>query len=460
MSLQSIEAFQFSDSERPSAVAKLRLPHPYLTTYYAVDSGRTLAADGITPLLRVQEEAGTAEELHGRLHNDALLFTTPAQDVADADLPPLSNNTAWARARRAPWAAFTWDGSSNAPPTLGQLWLAIYFILTIAPDLEIFRITLHGDSHEHDVASALTTSMLAIAHPAPTSPTAPFAETSTAAATSPAAGAGELVVLRSAFWQGAGSPFAGRAAWTPTPTASSPQPVTDVFTTLFPSSRVHTRAPQRAAKPAPGSVVYSRYVPALDEHFSLVALDWRDAGHVALFHAWQNDPRVAAGWKETGTVEEHTAYLRRQHDDPHVLSVLGRWDDVAFAYFEIYWAAEDAVGAHYDAGAFDRGRHSLVGDARFRGEYRVVGWWPCVIHFCFLDDARTEAVVGEPMAANPTVMKYDYMFGLNVERYIDFPHKRAALVRCSRQRFFHLSPFNVGAGGRVSGIALPFPSKL
>ncbi|KAL1634672.1 hypothetical protein SLS58_010571 [Diplodia intermedia] len=441
MSLQSIEAFQFSDSERPSAVAKLRLPHPYLTTYYAVDSGRTLAVNdgGITPLLRVQEEAGSAEELHGRLHDDNLLFTTPKQDAADAaDLPPPSNNTAWARARRAPWAAFTWDGSAaaSAPPTPGQLWLAIYFILTIAPDLEIFRLTLHGAEHEQ-LATALTTSMLAIAHPAPTSPSAPFAETSTAAATSPSAGAGELVVLRSAFWQGAGTPFAGRAAWTPTPTSSSPQPVTDLFTTLFPQSRVHARAPRRAAKPAPGSVVYSRYVPALDEHFSLVALDWRDAAHVALFHAWQNDPRVAAGWKETGTIEEHTAYLRRQHDDPHVLCVLGRWDDVAFAYFEIYWAAEDAVGAHYDAGRFDRGRHSLVGDARFRGEYRVVGWWPCVIHFCFLDDARTEAVVGEPLAANPTVMKYDYMFGLNVE-----------------------SPFNVGAGGRVSGIALPFPSKL
>ncbi|KAK0615531.1 putative lysine N-acyltransferase C17G9.06c [Lasiodiplodia hormozganensis] len=457
MSLQSIEAFQFSDSEQPSAVAKLRLPHPYLTTFYAVASGKTWTDNGNTPLLRVQEEAGTAQELHDCLHDDSLLFSLPKQDTADADLPPLSNNTAWARARRSPRAVFTWDESTA--PTLGQLWLAIYFILTIAPDLETFRITLHGADHQH-LSAALTTSMLALAHPAPTSPSTPFAETSTAAATDAEPGAGELLVLRSAFWQGAGSPFPGRAPWTPTPTASSPQPVTELFTTLFPSSRVHTRAPQRPAKPPPGSVVYSRYIPALDEHFSLLALDWRDASHVALFHTWQNDPRVAAGWKETGTLEQHTEYLRRQHDDPHTLCVLGRWNDTPFAYFEIYWAAEDAVGAHYDAGLYDRGRHSLVGDARFRGEYRVVGWWPCVIHFCFLDDARTGAVVGEPMAANATVMKYDYMFGLNVERYIDFPHKRAALVRCSRQRFFHLSPFNVGSGGRVGGISLPFPSKL
>ncbi|GME39283.1 Aerobactin siderophore biosynthesis protein iucb [Neofusicoccum parvum] len=445
MSLQSVEAFQFSDAEKPSAVAKLRLPHPHLTTYYALDSGRTWS-DG-TRLLQVHkaDEEGT-QDPPSPFHNDSFLFSTPKQDAPESELPPTSNNTAWARARRAPWAVFTWD--SEAEPSLGQLWLAIYFILTIQPDLEIFRVSLQG-TNSVTAASTLTTSMVATAHP----------QCSDDAAATPEP-EDTLVVLRGAFWQGAGSPFPHRAPWTPTLTPTTVQPVDEILTTLFPTTRTHTRHPRRPAKPAPGSVVYSRYIPSLDEHFSLIALDWTDASHVALFHAWQNDPRVAAGWHETGTLAAHQSYLERQHRDPHTLPVLGRFDTTPFSYFEVYWAAEDAVGAHYDAGAYDRGRHSLVGDAAFRGERRARGWWPCVVHYCFLDDARTAAVVGEPLATNATVMKYDYMFGLNVERYIDFPHKRAALVRCSRQRFFHLSPLNVGSGGVVAGVALPFPSKL
>lgn len=442
MSLQSIEAFQFSDSERPSAVAKLRLPHPYLTTYFALDSGRT-STDG-APLLRVHEEAGTSQSPHESLQSDNLLFSTPKQNAAESDIPPLSNNTPWGRTRRAPRTTITWD--SSAAPSLGQIWLATYFIFTIQPDLETFRLSLQG-ADSSPLKQSLTTSMVATAHPQPASP-------------SDAAFPDELVVLRGAFWQGAASPFGGRAPWIPTTTPSSPQPADEILTTLFPDSRVHVRHPRRPAKPVPGSVVYSRYIPALDEHFSLVALDWEDAVHVDLFHTWQNDPRVARGWNETGTLEQHREYLRRQHVDPHTLCVLGRFDGTPFSYFEIYWAAEDAVGAHYEAGAFDRGRHSLVGDATFRGEYRVLGWWPCVIHYCFLDDNRTGNVVGEPLATNPTVMKYDYLHGLNVDRYIDFPHKRAALVKVSRHRFFQLSPFNAGSGGRVGGVSLPFPSKL
>lgn len=440
MALQSIEPFQFSDSEKPSAVAKLRLPHPYLTTYYTLSSGRTWE-DG-TPLLAVHTP--DQNDSHSPLHNDNVLFSIPKADAPDSELPPPSNNTAWARARRAPWSVFTWNNTTA--PELGQLWLAVYFILTIQPDLEIFRISLKGPDSQA-LASHLKASMLGIAHP-----------TRQDAASNE--DADELVILRGAFWQGAGSPFDGRPPWTPTPTASTVQPVDEIITTLFPDSRVHVRHPRRPAKPTPGSVVYSRYIPSLDEHFSLIALDWEDAAHVDLFHTWQNDPRVAAGWNERGTVDQHRAYLRKQHEDPHTLCVLGRFDDTPFSYFEIYWAPEDTVGAHYEAGAFDRGRHSLVGDARFRGEYRVRGWWPCVIHYCFLDDRRTGNVVGEPLATNPTVMKYDYMFGLNVDRYIDFPHKRAALVKCSRHRFFHLSPFNAGSGGLVAGISLPFPSKL
>ena len=70
----------------------------------------------------------------------------------------------------------------------------------------------------------------------------------------------------------------------------------------------------------------------------MLSVDSNDAEHVRLFHEWQNDPRVSQGWNLTGTLEQHQDYLRKVHDDPHVVALLAKWDDINFAYFEVYWA--------------------------------------------------------------------------------------------------------------------------
>ena len=69
----------------------------------------------------------------------------------------------------------------------------------------------------------------------------------------------------------------------------------------------------------------------------MVALDYKDPEHFKLFHTWQNDPRVAAGWNETGDVDHHTKYLKGLHEDPHVFTMLAYFEDTPFAYFEVYW---------------------------------------------------------------------------------------------------------------------------
>ncbi|KAI0180583.1 acyl-CoA N-acyltransferase [Hypoxylon sp. FL1284] len=417
----------------------LKLPHPYLTPYFLIKSSRPSESGPWLQVKPGEDKTKKTKPLPERLDNDDLFFTEPT-DLKSSERPPESNNTPWGRARRSPSSTMTWDETATRP-TLGQAWLVIYVLLTIRPSMESLRLTLTGPGSDA-LAAQLKAVLLAIDHPT-------------------AAGFGEeLLVLRDTFWQGAGSPFGPRSAWTPEDDISSssssaspllPKPLSAYPPTPLTYELAAERCwhPRRAAKPRPGAVVYSRWVPHLGETFSMTALDWRDPAHLGLFHAWQNDPRVSQGWNESGDLEHHREYLRRAHEDSHQITLLAAFDDTFFAYFEVYWAKEDRLGAYYDASDFDRGRHSLVGDVRFRGPHRVAAWWSGLMHYLFLDDARTQRVVGEPKHTNGSVLAYDLMHGFGLDKLVDLPHKRSALVRCSRERFFQLAPF--ADGDRVVG---------
>ncbi|KAL7626132.1 hypothetical protein AAE478_002902 [Parahypoxylon ruwenzoriense] len=422
----------------------LRLPHPYLTPYVLVKTSRPSES---VPWLQIKAQENVTESkeektkpLPERLDSETLFFTEPA-DLKSSERPPESNNTPWGRARRSPSSTFAWD---NAVPTLAQAWLVIYVLFTVRPSMEGFRLTLTGPGKEA-IAAQLKAVLLAVDHPT----TGGLDD--------------ELLVLRSTFWQGAGSPFGSRSVWVPEDEDAHALPKPLASYPLTPLEHTMTAEaggapawhPRRPAKPRPGSVVYSRWIPHLRETFSMVALDYENPEHLELFHTWQNDPRVSQGWNETGSLEQHRDYLRRAHIDPHQITILARFEDTYFAYFEVYWAKEDRLGAYYSAGDFDRGRHSLVGDVRFRGPHRVTAWWSSLMHYLFLDDPRTTHVVGEPKYTNSSVLAYDFINGFGLDKFVDLPHKRSAFVRCSRERFFQLAPLAESekvVGGTLVGL--------
>ncbi|KYK58456.1 acetylase [Drechmeria coniospora] len=422
----------------------IKLPHPYLTEYTVRPTGRKELPN--VPLYQLRErQASSRTPLPMKLDDDGILFSDRT-DLKSSELPPASDNSSWARARRSPCSTIVWDGAEA--PDLAQAWLLLYVLFTVRPGMETLRLELRGQKAA-TLARQLTDVMLAIEHPLRAKETR-----------SPSARTDRCVVLalRGTFWQGAGSPFGPRPVWCPQESPSSLSGPTSSLASYPPMPLHHTMTvasagdpqdpgryqqawhPIRPAKPAPGAVVYSRWIPHLKETFSMVSLDYENDEHLRLFHEWQNDPRVSQGWNETGTLEQHREYLRRIHEDPHQVAILAKWDDVYFAYFEVYWAKEDRLGGYYDAGDFDRGRHSLVGDVRFRGPHRVSAWWSSLMHYLFLDEPRTMDVVGEPKDSNSTVIMYDLIHGFGLEKFVDLPHKRSALVRCSRARFFQLCP--------------------
>lgn len=185
--------------------------------------------------------------------------------------------------------------------------------------------------------------------------------------------------------------------------------------------------------PKPAGVMYRRFVPGLGE-LSLRPIDRRK--DLALFHGWMNQKRVAFFWDMAQSETELDAYLAAQEADAHTIGVVAALDGEPGAYLEFYWAKEDRLGAHYEAEDFDRGWHALVGEPRFLGRARTLALFRSLTHYLFLDDPRTMRIVGEPRASHVKILSYCEDVAYDRVKEFDFPHKRAMLVMCRRERFF------------------------
>ena len=186
--------------------------------------------------------------------------------------------------------------------------------------------------------------------------------------------------------------------------------------------------------PKPSGELYRRFDARLGSWISFRALDIDT--DLERFNRWQNQPRVAAFWQEEGSLEQHRQYLDKLVADPHALALIGCFDGEPFGYFEAYWAKEDRIAPFYSADDYDRGIHMLVGEDAHRGPHKVESWLSSLVHHLLLDDPRTQRIVAEPRADNARMIDHMQRLGFWQEKEFDFPHKRAALMVQSRERFF------------------------
>jgi hypothetical protein len=257
---------------------------------------------------------------------------------------------------------------------------------------------------------------------------------------------------REAFWQGAGAP--NSQSWLRSRPEVTQFPGFNGTNGSFPSQLGFTRQgnvctvhPVRPPKPAPGTLLYSRYIVDLGEQLRIYHIDASNPVHFEFYARWQNSDRVNAGWKERGPDEHHRKYLASQLTDPHTISCVFEWDGELAGYTEIGFVKEDNVACFIGSncnvtiGEHDQNTHFLVGEERFRGGKRYQAANGSIKHLAFLRDSRTKQIIGEPQHDQANVKIQERFIPLEKKKRFHLPHKTSMLIALHRDRFFQEGHF-------------------
>lgn len=204
---------------------------------------------------------------------------------------------------------------------------------------------------------------------------------------------------------------------------------------IYPQQHVRSGERWHPLRPAkPSGYVYERFIPWLGQSIAFRVASVEQDLHT--MHRWMNDPRVAEFFQEEGDLDYQRRYLEGRLEDPHMLPLIAEFNRVPFGYMEVYWAQENRLGPYYAADDYDRGWHVLVGEAAYSGGQFISAWLPSLMHYMFLDEPRTQRIVGEPAASHQRQVRNLQRSGFAAVKDFDFPHKRATLVMLEREKFF------------------------
>ncbi|KAI8825120.1 acyl-CoA N-acyltransferase [Fimicolochytrium jonesii] len=183
-------------------------------------------------------------------------------------------------------------------------------------------------------------------------------------------------------------------------------------------------------KPAPGTLIFTKFMPGLNETFTIRVAD--PSTDIPMLTRWHSDPRVSEFWKEGGDENHHRQYLNKVLSSKHSIPCIAAFDGVPFMYLEVYWAAYDLFGRYYPAEPYDRGVHLLVGETKYRGVDRVQAWIEAIPEFIFSDCCETQRLVMEPSLTHGKLIGLLCTAGVSFVRAVRLPHKTAAFLMLRR----------------------------
>jgi acetyl CoA:N6-hydroxylysine acetyl transferase len=187
-------------------------------------------------------------------------------------------------------------------------------------------------------------------------------------------------------------------------------------------------------RPLQEGLFYRRYLHSIEKEITFRSITIAD---LDVFHDWHNQPRVSYFWELNQDKEKLTQYINSALCDKHSLPTIVELDGEPVGYYEIYWVQEDRLGPYYEADAYDRGFHFLIGNKKFLGSATTDAIIKAGLHAIYLDDPRTRRVMAEPRHDNQKVLKYaEESIGWRKVKIFDFPHKRAWLLENSREKFY------------------------
>lgn len=187
--------------------------------------------------------------------------------------------------------------------------------------------------------------------------------------------------------------------------------------------------PLRKDRPETGT--HRVHDPGLGRHIAFRPASLQDTGIV---HDWMNRPHVVPFWDLALPLPDVRRYLGERIEDAHETPYIGLLDGVPMSYWEAYWAVDDVVGRYYEAEPDDQGVHLLIGPPEFLGRGLALPLLRAMTAFRF-GHAATEKVVAEPDVRNARMIHVFERCGYRIQREIDLPDKRAALMFCHRELF-------------------------
>ncbi|ELY93555.1 siderophore biosynthesis protein [Natrialba chahannaoensis JCM 10990] len=185
---------------------------------------------------------------------------------------------------------------------------------------------------------------------------------------------------------------------------------------------------------AAGEYEYQTHDRSIDRTVTLRQASMeRDLGRL---HRWLGSDHVKPYWQLDLPLPAFRRTIREKQASDHLTPYIGCLDFVPMSYWECYWAAEDDIANHYDAGPSDQGVHLLIGPEEYLGQGYAFSLLRAVVAMQFRHPG-TERVIAEPDARNDRAISVFEQCGFEPrgEFYFEEVEKDALLLVCERDRF-------------------------